>query len=177
MTSMHITRALMLTACASACGTARPPPLVDSDASTGGDLDGATRGDVDAPFVDADAGAATQGGSVRDYHGVCTPGMAPVWHFHDFMTHTPGDSHFVLTASSSDTAGGLAAAPTVLLGVVGGPDITTWAGIDVAPKLKSIGQRSLGWLRVVTESVSDSGDAGAPQLKASRQLYNCVLGQ
>ena len=168
--------AALASVCA-ACGSNRPPPLNDSEAGAPVfDYDASNRGDLGAPPLAPDAGGGA-GASARDYEGVCTPGMTPIWHFHDFKTHTPGNAHIILTASTAPTQAALAKAPTVQLAVIKGPDIKTWAGVDVEPMLQSIGQRSLLWLRITTEMVPDTSDAVSPQMNASRQLYDCVVGQ
>ncbi len=121
----------------------------------------------------SDAGAPTED---LDFQGVCTAGEVPVWHFFDFETSTPNGSALDFTAYSAATQAGLDAAPGVHLATVTGPDITVWSGVDVDPKLQSIGQTSKLFLRVRVAFTEGSG-ATWPTLTHYRQQYDCIVGQ
>ena len=154
-----------------ACSNDQPPPIGDPDGSLSQFTDDAYAPPV---FIDAgsDAGAAEQ----LDFAGSCLSGLVPVWHFFDFQTHTPGDSSLTFSAQTADTQGALSSAPSVTLADVTGPDITTWTGVDVDPKLQSINQQSRTYLRV-TIVAQPATDGGAPVLTHYRQSYDCVVGQ
>lgn len=123
--------------------------------------------------------AGADGGPINavymDYEGICPNGYQPVWRFHDFMTKTPGDSSIDFSAQSAAAIGDFATAPSVHLAKVTGPDITVWTGVDVDPKLKAIGEKSLHFLRVTT--LFQAGEAGAPTLVNVRQQYDCTVNQ
>ncbi len=158
------TFALLLVA---ACST-QPPPLGDTDATKpileGGIL-------FEAGVTDAGSDGATNA-FYTDYEGICPPNYAPVWRYHDFMTKTPGDSALVFSAQTAAALSDLQTAQSVELARVTGPDITVWTGVDVDPKLRTIGERSLHYLRVTT--LFQVGEAGAPTLVGARQQYDCV---
>ena len=162
---------LVLAALLAACSNEPPPPIADSDAALSQFTDDAYRPPV-VIDASADAGALEE----LDFEGVCTPGEAPVWHFFDFQTHTPGDSSLHMTVQTADTEAQLDGAPSVVLADVSGPDITTWTGVDVTPKLQSMGEPSRLFLRVTVQSIPAT-DGGAPQLVHYRQQYDCVVGQ
>lgn len=159
----------LLLVCA-ACGSSAPP-LGDSDAQRPLSL----ADPVDAGAVDAGADA---GGVafVRQYQAMCPANRAVVWRYFDFMTKTPKDSSITLSAQSANAIGDFATTPSVTLAKVTGPDITVWTGVDVDPKLKSIGQRSLLYLRV-TITLTPATDMTAPTLTDARQQYDCVQNQ
>lgn len=162
---------LLLLPCCGACSHDMPPPLGDPDAAYYAEV-------VVRPPVEAGADAGADGGvseELLDFEGICTPGEIAVWHFFDFQTHTPGDSALVFTASSAATQAALDTAPTVSLATVTGPDITVWSGVDVDPKLVSIGQTSKLFLRVRVGLVAAS-DGTPPVLVHYRQQYDCVPG-
>ncbi|CAN5210288.1 hypothetical protein BH09MYX1_BH09MYX1_12460 [soil metagenome] len=113
----------------------------------------------------------------RDYEGVCPAGKGPVWHFFDWMTHTPGNSNIVLSAQTADTQGTLPAAPTVGLATVSGAPILTWQGADVQTALDTLPSKSKAWLRV-TITLNPTTDATqTPVLDAWRQAYDCMDNQ
>jgi hypothetical protein len=154
----------------------KPAPLFDSDASTL-PLFEAGQYEVLAEPHEASTQSSFDGGvaSARDYQGLCDQGKLPVWHFFDFQTHTPSGTAITFRAQSALTQPALDNAPSVSLGTVTGPDITVWTGVDIDPKLTSIGQKSLNWLRVTT--VLYSSDGGTPAVNATRQMYDCILAQ
>lgn len=162
---------LLVVAALAGCSRELPPPIGDSDAGVSQYTD-----DAWAPPTTLDAG--DDGGTleVLEFEGVCTPGEVPVWHFFDFQTHTPGDASLLISARTADTEPALASAPSVKLANVTGPDITSWTGVDVDPKLASIGDRSRLFLRV-TVLATPASDAAAPVLVHYRQQYDCVVGQ
>ena len=123
--------------------------------------------------VMTDSGSSS--GIYMDYEGVCQNGYLPVWRFHDFKTKTPGDTSLSFSAQTAAAIGDFATAPSVHLATVTGADITVWTGVDVDPKLKTIGEKSLHFLRVTT--VFQSGEAGAPTLVDVRQQYDCIVNQ
>src|SRR5450631_1489295 len=127
-----------------ACSETRPPPLADSDASL-------PQADAHEFADPRDAGAPPDEAGValaKDYGAICDPGKLPVWHFFDFMTHTPGDSSIMFRAQTATSEALLDKATSVELANVTGPDITVWSGVDVEPKLNSIGEKSMLWLRI-----------------------------
>lgn len=164
-------RGLLFAAVLVSCGTDKPPPLGDTDATKpileGGIL-------LEAGVMDAGNDGATNA-FYTDYEGICPANYMPVWRFHDFMTKTPGDSAIDFSAQTAAAVSDFAVAPSVHLGRVTGPDITVWSGIDVDPKLKTIGEKSLHYLRVTT--VFQSGQAGPPTLVDVRQQYDCTATQ
>lgn len=182
MSVARVALSAALVACAAfgpfACGTDKPPPLADSDGSVARP-DGASYGDAIALPMDAGQSTDDAGGvaSSRDYDGVCISGNQPVWHFFDFQTHTPADSAIIFRAQTAASEPLLAAAPSVELAKVTGPDITVWTGVDVDSALGSIGQKSASWLRITTVLVPPTSDAGAPAVTASRQMYDCIIAQ
>lgn len=153
----------------------KPPPINDSDAGITPMFEAGIT-EVLAPPLDA-GGSLVDGGvaSARDYQGLCDPGKLPVWHYHDFQTHTPPGTAITFRAQSAATEPELAIAPAVDLATVTGSDITVWTGVDVDSKLGSIGQKSLLWLRITT--VLYAAEAGTPVVNQSRQLYDCILAQ
>ncbi|HSQ62911.1 MAG TPA: hypothetical protein VLM85_06835 [Polyangiaceae bacterium] len=163
----------LLLPCLGACSNDMPPPLGDPDAAYYAEVVVRPPAEAGADAAaDADAGAP---GLALDYEGVCTAGKVPVWHFFDFQTQTPGDSALVFTAASAATQSGLDGAPAVSLATVTGPDITAWTGVDVDPKLQSIGQRSQLYLRIGVTFVPAS-DGTPPVLVHYRQQYDCIVG-
>jgi hypothetical protein len=154
-----------------ACGTDKPPPLGDTDATKpmfeGGIL-------AEAGMIDAGGDGATNA-FYTDYEGICPANAMPLWRFHDFMTKTPGDSAIDFSAQTAPAISDFKTAPSVHLAHVTGPDITVFAGVDVDPKLQSIGEKSLHYLRVTT--LFQIGEAGAPTLVNVRQQYDCVASQ
>jgi hypothetical protein len=154
-----------------ACGNDKPPPLGDTDA---------TKPTFEAGIV-AEAGAVDAGGDgatnafYTDYEGICPTNSMPQWRYHDFMTKTPGDSAIDFSAQTAAAISDFTTAPSVHLAHVTGPDITVWSGVDVDPKLRTIGEKSLHYLRVTT--VFQVGEAGAPTLVDVRQQYDCVATQ
>jgi hypothetical protein len=162
---------LVLAAALAGCGHDQPPIISDPDAGIPQYTD-----DAFVPPHVLDAG--DDGGTleVLDFEGVCTAGEIPVWHFFDFQTHTPGDSSLLMSARTADTQAGLATAASVKLANVTGPDITTWTGVDVDPKLASIGDHSRLFLEV-TILATPASDGTPPALVHYRQEYDCVVGQ
>lgn len=162
---------LLLLAC---CGNDKPPLLnpeagrVIYDATVLPIREG---GVADAGSTD---GAATNA-IYFDMEGTCPTGYSPVWRFFDFKTKTPGDTALSFSAQTASAIGEFVTAPSVHLGTVTGPDVTVWTGIDVEPKLKTIGEKSLHYLRVTV--VFQTGTAGAPTLVDARQQYDCILSQ
>ncbi len=162
-------RVVVVFAFMTACSNGQPPPIGDSDGAPPYTDDAF----VPPVFVDAgDAGAAEQ----LEFAGPCNSGgLAAVWRFFDFQTHTPLDSALVMTAQTADTQAGLDSAPYVELATVTGPDITTWTGVDVDTKLQSINQPSRYFLRVtITNELASDGTP--PVLVHYRQLYDCTVG-
>jgi hypothetical protein len=156
-----------------ACSSDRPPPLLDADSSVP-----QTDAHFYPPPIDAGSPYDEAGvSSARDYGGICDPAKSPVWHFFDFKTHTPGDSAIVFRARSAATEAALDQAPAVTLAVVTGPDNLVWTGVDVDPKLQSIGEKSYLWLRITMILVPGTQDAGSPVLIDYRQAYDCVAAQ
>ncbi len=114
---------------------------------------------------------------VRDYEGVCPAGKGPVWHFFDWMTHTPGNSSIAFKVQTADTQGTLAAATLANLATVSGAPVLTWQGADVQTALDTIPSKSKAWLRV-TITLNPTSDAmQTPTLDAWRQAYDCVDNQ
>lgn len=124
--------------------------------------------------VDAGGDGATNA-FYTDYESLCPTGYQPIWRYHDFMTKTPGGSSIDFSAQTAAATSDFAAAPSVHLARVTGPDITVWTGVDVDPKLATIGQKSLHYLRVTT--TFQTGEAGAPTLVNVRQQVDCVATQ
>lgn len=153
-----------------ACSNDQPPNI--------GDYEGGPSFSDDAfrPPTIEEGGA--DGGTLEalDFEGVCTSGEAPVWHFFDFQTHTPGASSLAFSASTADTEAALDSAPAAPLATVTGPDITVWTGVDVDPQLKKVGTPSRLFLRIAIVATPDP-DAGAPELVHYRQAYDCIVGQ
>jgi len=168
---MDLMRVLVLASLLVACSNDTPPPI--------GDPDGALKqftDDAYAPPTIIDSGADAGTAEYIDFAGACTSGLVPVWHFFDFQTHTPSDSSLAFSAQSADTQAALSATPSVALATVTGPDITTWTGVDVDPKLQSIGQKSRTYLRVTIVETAAS-DGSQPVLTHYRQMYDCMPGQ
>lgn len=165
-------RGLILAAISvAACSTNQPPPIGDPDGSLSQFTD-----DAYAPPVFIDSGADAGSAEQIDFAGACVSGLVPIWHFFDFQTHTPTDSSLTFSAQSADTVAALSSAPSVKLATVTGPDITSWTGVDVDPKLQSIGQQSRAYLRV-TIVAKPATDGTAPVLTHYRQSYDCIIGQ
>jgi len=165
-------RALLLVALGvAACSNDGPPLIGDSDSGVSQYTD-----DAYVPPQELDAGE--DGGTLEAlvFEGVCTPGETAVWHFFDFETHTPGDSSLLMEARTADTEDGLASAPTVKLADVTGADITNWTGVDVDPKLASIGDHSRLYLEV-TVLATPASDGTASVLEHYRQAYDCIVSQ
>lgn len=152
------------------CSNDGPPPIGDSDSAPPQYID------AYVPPVKLDAGDDAGDLEAYDFEGVCTSGETPEWHFFDFQTHTPGDSSLLMSARTADTEQGLASAPSVELADVTGADITNWTGVDVTPKLASIGQLSHLYLRV-TILATPASDGTPPALVHYRQAYDCIVGQ
>jgi hypothetical protein len=153
-------------ALATGCSNDLPPPIGDSDAAP-------EYADSFSPAVPVDASG--DGGSTYnlDFDGVCKSGYVPVWHFFDFETHTPMNSSLDFSASSATSLGALGSTPSVHLATVTGADITTWTGVDVDPKLQSIGQMSHTYLRVVV--VETPATDGTPSVLVHyRQAFDCI---
>jgi hypothetical protein len=141
--------------------------------------------DAHRPLVMA---AATDGGSAdtgadsglfvyyNNYESACPQGYRPLWRWFDFQTKTPKDSAVLFSAQSAAATADLATAPSVDLAKVTGPDITVWTGVDVDPKLRSIGEQSLRYLRVKTTLVAAS-DMTLPTVTNTRQQYDCIAAQ
>jgi hypothetical protein len=161
---------LLLLLFANACTSDQPPPIQDSDASFHNYVD------VYVPFQPVDAGDASAPTYQLDFQGVCMAGFAPVWHFFDFETHTPGMSALEFSAATADTEALLGGAQVVPLATVTGPDITVYQGVDVASALANHGLMSKVFLRVSTVELADP-DAGAPVLEHYRQSFDCVASQ
>ncbi len=164
-------RGLILAALAVACSDNTPPPIGDPDGALSHYTD-----DAYTPPTVVDSGADAGLTEYVDFEGICTSGLVPVWHFFDFQTHTPSDSSLKFTAQSADTQPALASSPSVELATVTGPDITTWTGVDVDPKLQSIGQKSHVFLRVTIAATAATGGS-QPSLTHYRQMYDCLPGQ
>lgn len=114
---------------------------------------------------------------VRDYEGICPAGKGPVWHFFDWMTHTPGDSNIVFKVQTADTQVTLAAAAQANLQTVSGAPVLTWAGADVQSALDTIPSKSKQWLRVQITMNPTSDHMQTPVLDGWRQAYDCVDNQ
>ena len=110
----------------------------------------------------------------RDYEGVCPVGKAPVWHFFDWQTTTPGDSSLVFSVQTADTQLTLPLASVAPLATVSGAPVTTWTGADVATALNTIPSKSKNWLRVNITFNPSSDMLSSPTLVAWRQAYDCV---
>ncbi len=156
-----------------ACSNGGPPIIGDSDAAP------PHLADAYAPPTPDDAAGVDAGAAFDlDFQGVCLSGQTIVWHFFDFQTHTPGDSSLRFSARTAKTEAALGSAPSVSLGTVTGADITNWTGVDVDPKLQSIGQMSQSFLRVVVVMTpATDAEASAPALVHYRQAFDCVVGQ
>ncbi len=151
-----------------ACSNDQPPPITDSDG-------GITYADAAFTPTVIDAGPDAGAAYTLDFEGSCQSGYVPVWHFFDFQTHTPMSSVLQLSARSAPMPASLSAAPSVSLANVTGPDITTWTGVDVDPKLLSIGQMSRLYLRITVVEVPGT-DGTLPVLVHYRQAFDCVVG-
>ena len=165
-------RVFTFVACALVACSSDPPPLL-------GDYEGGAEFSADAfrPPQVIEAGADSGAVEELDFEGVCTAGEAPVWHFFDFQTQTPGDSSLVMTAYTGDTEAALDSAKPAPLATVSGPDITSWTGVDVDPVLVQIGEHSRLFLRVTVEAKPASDGGGVPVLVHYRQQFDCVVGQ
>ena len=153
-----------------ACASEKPPPLGDSDAALAWDVEA-------PPIAPVDAGADDAGVTyLREYDGVCKSGSLPVWHFFDFKTETPKDSSIVLRAQTAATYAGLDAAKVVDLVTIQGAPVVDWAGVDVDSKLVAAGGKSLRFLRVRVTLIRAT-DGTSPTVNATRQMYDCILGQ
>ncbi len=111
----------------------------------------------------------------RDYTATCQVGFQPVWHFFDFATHTPGDSHVEFWAQTGATSASLApTAPGVLLASVNGATVPPYTGVDVATKLATVPVAAGPVLRVTFALYPSSDKTLTPTVDAWRQSYDCV---
>jgi hypothetical protein len=113
----------------------------------------------------------------RDYVGSCPSDTLPVWRFFDWQTITPSDSKIVFSVQTSDTAAGLASAPSVVIGTASGAPTVGWVGANVDDALHAAGLASEQYLRVTMSLYAASDRFSAPTLLDWRQSYSCPPAQ
>jgi hypothetical protein len=112
----------------------------------------------------------------RDYTASCKPGYIPIWHFFDWMTHTPSDSKISFTVQTGNTLAALTAMTPLPISTVNGPPVTAWTGKDLAAIFAATTPATKhGLMLRVNMTLTPSSDRkNAPVLDAWRQAYTCV---
>jgi hypothetical protein len=112
----------------------------------------------------------------RDYTASCPTGTAPVWHFFDWATHTPGDSSIQFLVQTGPSTSALLPSTALPLATVSGATVPPWLGQDVATTLAAASPAVVSGavLRVTIVLKPTTDGTQSPTLDAWRQSYDCV---